>query len=125
LTHYPDAATPIEETLRALQRLLEQGKVRAIGSSNDSAEQLRHALDVAAREHLPRFEVHEPEYNLYDRGSYEGRLRDVCIAEGLGVITYFSLASGFLSGKYRSERDLGDSARASMVRKYLDARGMR
>jgi aryl-alcohol dehydrogenase-like predicted oxidoreductase len=125
LTHKPDARTPIDETLCAFERLIEQGKVRAIGSSNDSAAQLRRALDVAASQRLPRFEVQQPEYNLYDRSGYEGALRQLCIAEGLGVITYYSLASGFLSGKYRSSADLNQSVRGDGVRRYLDARGLR
>jgi aryl-alcohol dehydrogenase-like predicted oxidoreductase len=125
LSHYPDPATPIEETLRAYDRLIQQGKVRAIGSSNLDASQLREALNVASGKRLPRYEVHEPEYNLYDRGSYEGELRDLCISEGLGVIPYFSLASGFLSGKYRSTNDLTGSARGQAVSKYLDDRGFR
>jgi aryl-alcohol dehydrogenase-like predicted oxidoreductase len=125
LAHKPDPSTPIDETLRAFEQLMRQGKVRAIGSSNDTAAQLRQALDVAARQGLPRFEVQQPEYNLYDRGGYERALRELCIAEGLGVITYYSLASGFLSGKYRSSDDLKLSARGAGVAGYLDARGFR
>jgi aryl-alcohol dehydrogenase-like predicted oxidoreductase len=125
LAHKPDPDTPIEETLRAFERLVAQGKVGAIGSSNDTAAQLRQALDASAAQGLPRFEVQQPEYNLYDRNRYEGALRDLCIAEGLGVITYYSLASGFLSGKYRSHADLNVSARGGAVRRYLDARGFR
>jgi aryl-alcohol dehydrogenase-like predicted oxidoreductase len=125
LAHKPDPKTPIEETLRAFEALIAQGKARAIGSSNDTAAQLRQALDAAAQAGLPRYEVHQPEYNLYDRGSYEGPLRDLCIAQGLGVITYYSLASGFLSGKYRSEADLNVSVRGAGIRRYLDARGFR
>jgi aryl-alcohol dehydrogenase-like predicted oxidoreductase len=125
LTHRPDPDTPIEETLRAFERLIEQGKVRAIGSSNGSAAQLREALDTSAAKRLPRFEVHQPEYNLYDRASYEGPLRELCIAEGIGVITYYSLASGFLSGKYRSKEDLAKSVRGKGAGKYLNGRGFR
>lgn len=125
LTHRPDPDTPIEETLRAFESLIRSGKVRAIGSSNGDAAQLREALSAAAKNGLPRFEVHQPEYNLYDRSSYEGPLRDLCIAEGLGVIPYYSLASGFLSGKYRSAKDLDKSVRGQSVAKYLDARGLR
>lgn len=125
LTHRPDPQTPIEETLRAFESLIRQGKVRAIGSSNGGAAELKEALAVAARQGLPRFEVHQPEYNLYDRSSYEGPLRELCIAEGLGVIPYYSLASGFLSGKYRSKKDLDKSVRGQAVAKYLDARGLR
>ncbi len=125
LSHYPDPQVPIEETLRAYETLIQQGKVRAIGSSNYDAAQLRAALNVAAEKQLPRYEVHQPEYNLYDRAGFEGALRDLCLQEGLGVITYYSLASGFLSGKYRSEADLQQSARGTRVGKYLDARGVR
>jgi len=125
LSHYPDAATPVEETLLAYEHLIQQGKVKAIGCSNFDAAQLREALDVAAAKGLRRYEVLEPEYNLYARGKYEGALRDLCIAEGLGVIPYFGLASGFLTGKYRSKADLGKSVRGQRIEKYLDARGMR
>jgi aryl-alcohol dehydrogenase-like predicted oxidoreductase len=86
---------------------------------------LRGALGVAAKEGLPRYEVLQPEYNLYNRGKYEGDLRQLCIEEGLGVIPYFGLASGFLTGKYRSKADLGKSVRGQRIEKYLDARGMR
>jgi aryl-alcohol dehydrogenase-like predicted oxidoreductase len=125
LTHRPDAGTPIEETLRAFEELIRHGKIRAVGSSNGDATQLREALDTAKAKGLPRFEVHQPEYNLYDRKGYEGPLRDLCIAEGLGVITYYSLASGFLSGKYRSKDDLRKSVRGKGAGKYLDERGLR
>jgi aryl-alcohol dehydrogenase-like predicted oxidoreductase len=124
-SHWPDPTTPIEETLGAHQTLLRQGKVRAIGASNYSAAQLQEALSAAARLALPRYEALQPEYNLYSRDSFEGPLRDLCVREGLGVITYFSLASGFLTGKYRSPEDLGQSPRGQVVGKYLDARGMR
>lgn len=125
LSHWPDPATPHEETLGAYARLIRAGKVRYIGASNLDAGQLRAALDVAKLRDLPRYEVLQPEYNLYDRASYDGRLRELCMAEGLGVITYYSLASGFLSGKYRCEADLGKSPRGGGVRRYLDKRGLR
>jgi aryl-alcohol dehydrogenase-like predicted oxidoreductase len=125
LSHWSDPATPYEETLGAYARLLKAGKVRHVGASNLDAGQLRAALDVAKLRDLPRYEVLQPEYNLYDRASYDGKLRELCMAEGLGVITYYSLASGFLSGKYRSEADLGKSTRGGGVRKYLDGRGLR
>jgi aryl-alcohol dehydrogenase-like predicted oxidoreductase len=105
--------------------LLRAGKVRAIGSSNYSADGLRKALRVAKEKSLPRYEVEQPEYNLYDRASFEGPLRELCVAEGLGVITYYSLASGFLSGKYRSKDDFAASARGQGIAKYLNARGLR
>ena len=124
-SHWPDPATPHEETLRAYERLLKAGKVRAIGCSNFSAEQLEASL-AAAREHgLPTYQTLQPEYNLADRASYDGPLRDLALREGLGVITYYSLASGFLSGKYRSEVDLKQSARGRGVAKYLTPRGLR
>jgi aryl-alcohol dehydrogenase-like predicted oxidoreductase len=125
LSHYPDTATPIEETLGAYDTLLKQGKVRAIGCSNYDTAQLRAALDAATAGKLPRYTVLQPEYNLLDRAGFESSLRDLCIAEDLGVITYYSLASGFLSGKYRSAGDLGKSARGGRVEKYLNPRGMR
>jgi aryl-alcohol dehydrogenase-like predicted oxidoreductase len=125
LSHRPDAATPIEETLGAYQSLIQAGKVRAIGSSNSSAASLREALDTTAAKKLPRYEVEQPEYNLYNRNKFEGPLRELCIAEGLGAIVYYSLASGFLSGKYRSKADLSKSARGAGVEKYLNERGFR
>ncbi|MEY9167600.1 aryl-alcohol dehydrogenase-like predicted oxidoreductase [Sinorhizobium fredii] len=125
LSHWPDPETPYEETLAAYETLLGQGKVRAIGASNLDAGQLRDALDVAAARGLPRYDVLQPEYNLYDRAAYDGALRNLCLAEEIGVITYFSLARGFLSGKYRSHTDLEGSERGGGVEKYLDGRGMR
>jgi len=125
LSHWPDPATPYEETLGAYEKLLAKGKVRHVGCSNLDAGQLRAALDVASLRSLPRYEVLQPEYNLYDRSSFDGPLRDLCVAEDIGVITYFSLAKGFLSGKYRSEADLGQSPRGGGVKDYLNARGMR
>jgi aryl-alcohol dehydrogenase-like predicted oxidoreductase len=125
LSHFPDPETPIEETLRAYETLLRQGKVRAIGASNSSAAGLREALNAARDKGLPRYEVEQPEYNLYERAGFEGPLRDLCIAEGVGVITYYSLASGFLTGKYRSQADLGRSPRGQGVAEYLNARGLR
>jgi aryl-alcohol dehydrogenase-like predicted oxidoreductase len=125
LSHWPDESTPYEETLGAYQKLISEGKVRHVGASNLDAIQLAAALKVSKDKGLPRYDVLEPEYNLYDRSSYDGALRDLCMAEDIGVITYFSLASGFLSGKYRSEADLAKSARGEGVKKYLDARGLR
>ena len=125
LSHRPDAATPIEETLSAYEALIRAGKVRAIGASNSTVEGLRQALDAAAEKALPRYEVEQPEYNLYERKRFESGLRNLCLEAGLGVIVYYSLASGFLSGKYRSKADLGKSARGEAVEKYLNPRGMR
>jgi aryl-alcohol dehydrogenase-like predicted oxidoreductase len=125
LSHWPDPTVPYEETLGAYQRLIAKGKIRHAGASNLDAPQLRAALDVASLRSLPRYEVLQPEYNLYDRFSFEGPLAALCIAEEIGVITYFSLAKGFLSGKYRSKADLGKSPRGGGVGAYLDARGFR
>ncbi|WP_027231463.1 aldo/keto reductase [Phyllobacterium sp. UNC302MFCol5.2] len=125
LSHWPDPETPYEETLGAHAQLLKAGKVKSIGASNLDAQQLRAALDVSKETGLPRYDVLQPEYNLYDRKSYDGPLRDLCMAEDIGVITYFSLARGFLSGKYRSEADLGKSARGGGIKDYLNPRGFR
>lgn len=119
-SHFPDAKTPIEETLRAHESLIAAGKVRVIGASNYSTEQLREALDASKAQSLPRYAVVQPEYNLITRDRFEGALRDLCVAEGLGVITYYALAAGFLSGKYRSTADFGKSARGGSMQKYLD-----
>lgn len=125
LSHKPDTATPIEETLSAYEALIRAGKVRAIGASNSTVEGLRQALDTAEAKTLPRYEVEQPEYNLVERKRFESGLRDLCLQAGMGVIVYYSLASGFLSGKYRSKADLGKSARGAAVEKYLNPRGMR
>ncbi|KQY12662.1 aldo/keto reductase [Rhizobium sp. Root482] len=125
LSHRPDPETPYEETLRAYERLIGDGKVRHVGASNLDAGQLRDALDVSAANNLPRYDVLQPEYNLYDRAAFDGPLRNLCVSEEIGVISYFGLARGFLSGKYRSHKDLEGSARGSGVGKYLDGRGMR
>ncbi len=121
--HIDDAETPLDETLTAFGELIQQGKVRAIGASNYTAERLQAALDVSQQLNLPRYESLQPLYNLYDRQDYEADLEAVCQAAGLGVIPYSTLASGFLTGKYRSEADLGQSARGSRVRSYLNQRG--
>lgn len=123
-SHIHDDATPIEETLAAYQRLIEAGKVRAIGASNHSADQLASALRVSADGGLPRYEVLQPLYNLHDRADYESGLRELAIGEGLGVITYYSLASGFLTGKYRGAEDLGKSPRGGGMAGYLTERGL-
>ncbi len=124
-SHYPDPGTPIQETLEAYAQLIKQGKVRAIGASNYTAEQLSEALKVSQELGLPRYETMQPQYNLYDRSGYEGALERVCEQNGLGVISYYSLASGFLTGKYRSEGDLTKSPRGQGVKKYLNERGLR
>ncbi|UGX87193.1 aldo/keto reductase [Phyllobacterium meliloti] len=125
LSHWPDPETPYEETLSAYDTLLKAGKIKSIGGSNLDADQLRAALDVAKANGLPRYDVLQPEYNLYGRASFDGKLRDLCIAEEIGVISYFALARGFLSGKYRSEADLAQSQRGSGVKDYLNSRGYR
>jgi len=124
-SHTDDRETPLQETLETYAKLIQQGKVRAIGASNYSAERLSQALEVSRERRYPRYETLQPEYNLYDRAGYETELEAVCEARGLGVIPYFSLASGFLTGKYRSEKDLSNRARGSMVKKYLNDRGLR
>ena len=124
-SHKADDDVPVAETLGAYAKLIEAGKVRAIGASNYGAGQLEAALRTATDKSLPRYEALQPEYNLYDRASYDGPLRDLAIREGLGVIPYFSLAAGFLTGKYRSKADLGQSPRGGGIAKYLDARGDR
>ena len=124
--HIDDSETPLEETLAGFGELIKQGKVRAIGASNYSPHRLTEALKVSKAAGLPRYQCLQPHYNLYDRADFEEQLEALCLKENIGVISYYSLASGFLSGKYRSEKDLSKSAaRGQGVRKYLDARGMR
>ena len=125
LSHWPDPETPYEETLGAFDKLVRSGKVRAIGTSNLNAKQLRDSFDAATAHSLPRYDVLQPEYNLYDRAGFENDLRDFTISEDIGVITYFSLAKGFLSGKYRSAADLEKSERGERVKAYLNERGFR
>jgi aryl-alcohol dehydrogenase-like predicted oxidoreductase len=124
-SHWDDESTSFDETLEAYATLIAQGKVRAIGASYLSAERLPQALDVSARSGLPRYMTLQPPYNLYDRATFEGPLADLCIREGIGVISYFALAAGFLTGKYRSEADFAKSARGAGMSKYLNSRGSR
>jgi len=125
-SHKDDPETPQEETLEAYAELIRQGKVRAIGASNFSAERLRESLRVSGESGLPRYESLQPLYNLYDRAAFEAELEPLCLEEHVGVINYYALASGFLSGKYRSEADLGKSARGGGIgKKYLNERGFR
>ena len=124
-SHRDDPDTPLDETLQAYAQLMEQGKVRAVGASNYSPERLSYALTLSRRHELPRYECLQTEYNLYDRAEYEERLEDVCIENGLGVLSYFSLASGFLTGKYRSAADVANKARGDFVKKYMNDRGLR
>jgi len=125
--HEDDESVPLEATLAAFGHLIEQGKVRAIGASNYSAARLRDALDISAQYKLPRYESLQPEYNLYDRAGYEAELEPLVRERELGVISYYSLASGFLTGKYRSADDADKSSArgASVVRRYLNSRGLR
>ena len=124
-SHADDPDTPLEETLEAYDQLIKQGKIRAIGASNYSAERLAQSLEVSEQTGYPRYESLQPLFNLYDRIGYEKELEPLCREKGLGVISYFSLASGFLSGKYRSKDDLSNRARGSFVEKYLNERGFR
>ncbi|PQM28220.1 alcohol dehydrogenase [Sphingopyxis lindanitolerans] len=121
--HKDDPDVPLDEMLGAFGELIDAGTVRAIGASNYSAERLGEALRVADDKGLPRFTVVQPELNLLDRAQYEGALQRLCIDEGLGVITYFSLASGYLSGKYRGIDDLGKSPRGARVGPYMEGNG--
>jgi aryl-alcohol dehydrogenase-like predicted oxidoreductase len=123
--HQDDPETPLEETLEAFAELIKQGKVRAIGASNYSAERLNEALEASNRHGFPRYESLQPLYNLYDREEYETKLEPICQKNSLGVIPYYALASGFLTGKYRSEADLSKSARGQGIKKYLNERGFR
>ncbi len=124
-SHTDDADTPIEETLGAFAELIAQGKVRAIGASNYKADRFAHALEIGKKSRLPRYESLQPLYNLYDRADFEAELEPLCLKEGIGVINYFPLASGFLSGKYRSERDVEQRPRARILKKYVNERGFK
>jgi aryl-alcohol dehydrogenase-like predicted oxidoreductase len=123
--HSDDSGTPLEETLAAFSELIAAGKVRAIGASNYTAPRLSEALATSARLGVPRYESLQPLYNLMDRAAYETELEPLCRAQGLGVINYYGLASGFLTGKYRSEADLAKSPRGPGCKRYLNARGHR
>ena len=126
LAHQDDADVPMAETLGAFARLIEAGKVRAIGASNFNADRFADALDVSKQNHLPRYEVLQPEYNLVSRVDYEKDFEPLIRRENIGVISYYGLASGFLSGKYRSAADLAkSSARGGAVKKYLNPHGLR
>jgi aryl-alcohol dehydrogenase-like predicted oxidoreductase len=124
--HQDDPSVPLEETLGAFQRLIEAGKVRAIGASNYTAARLAEAFKVSGDQALPRYEVLQPLYNLYARADYESALEPLCVEQQIGVVTYFALASGFLSGKYRTLEDAAKSARGKgVVAKYLNERGLK
>ena len=124
-SHRPDPETSYEETLATYDGLMKAGKIRAFGCSNFDARLVAEAQDSARINALPAYQTLQPEYNLYDRAGYDGPLRDLAIRLGLGVIPYYSLASGFLTGKYRTEADLGQSPRGGGVKKYLTPRGLR
>jgi aryl-alcohol dehydrogenase-like predicted oxidoreductase len=124
-SHHDDESVPQAETMGIYAELIAAGKVRTIGASNFTAERLQSALEVSRRENLPRYQTLQPEYNLYDRAGYERTLEAVCVTHGLGVIPYFSLASGFLSGKYHSAEEAASRPRAGMLKKYFNERGMR
>jgi aryl-alcohol dehydrogenase-like predicted oxidoreductase len=124
-SHIDDGNTPQEETLEAYAQLVEQGKIRVIGASNYSAQRLQEAMHVSQQYHYPRYQSLQPEYNLYDRSDFESTLEPVCVEHGLGVICYFSLASGFLTGKYRSPQDTSKSVRGASMKKYMNERGFR
>ena len=125
-SHCDDVTVQFEETLGAYQKLIAQGKVRAIGASNHSAARLAEALEVSRRTGLPRYEVLQPQYNLYARSEYEKDLEPLCLEHNIGVVSYFALASGFLTGKYRTPSDAAKSKRGDgVVAKYLNERGLR
>ena len=123
--HRDDADTPMEETLSAFGELIKAGKVRAIGASNFKANRLAEALQTSAAKGLPRYESLQPWYNLYDRAEFERDLAELCRRENIGVIPYFALASGFLTGKYRTEKDLEGKARSYRVKDMMNERGFR
>jgi aryl-alcohol dehydrogenase-like predicted oxidoreductase len=124
-SHADDPDTPLEETLEAYAQLIREGKVRAIGASNYDAKRLTRALEVSERNGYPAYQSLQPQYNLYDRADYEKNLELLCLEKGLGVLPYFPLASGFLTGKYRSKKDLAGRAREEYAKKYLVDRGFR
>ena len=121
--HRDDPNTAMEETLSAFQTLIQQGKIRVIGSSNYSADRLALALDTSKKLGLPRYETHQPQYSVVERTEFEGPLQDLCVAQNLSVIGYYSLASGFLTGKYRHRSDMEGRLRGARVEKYLNDKG--
>lgn len=124
-THFDDVETPVEETLEAYAQLQKEGKIRWIGTSNMSPERILTSLEASAAKGLPRYETLQPHYNLYAREKYETQYESLALENGLGVITYFSLESGFLTGKYRTKEDLGKSPRGGDMDKYFDERGLK
>ena len=124
-SHVDDKTTPFEETFATYETLIKQGKIRAIGASNTDAPRLAEALKVSAAKKLPRYETLQPLYNLSDRADFETASQPLCVKENVAVIPFFALASGFLTGKYRTKEDLAKHARGSRVEKYLNERGLR
>jgi aryl-alcohol dehydrogenase-like predicted oxidoreductase len=125
-SHRDDHSAPMDETLRAYADLIREGKVRAIGASNFTAQRLKQALDMSQKLKLPRYETLQPKYNLYDRSEFEDSLEEPCLKDEIGVIPFYALANGFLSGKYRSAADFGKSAaRGSRMGSYLNGRGLK
>jgi aryl-alcohol dehydrogenase-like predicted oxidoreductase len=121
--HKDDESVPQEEVLAAFGALARAGKIRTLGASNFSAARLKSALDIAARDGLPRYEVLQPEYNLVARATFEGDLRALCLAQNIGVIPFYGLAAGFLTGKYRTPADLGQSIRGGRMAELLEGKG--
>ncbi|MGY8914289.1 MAG: aldo/keto reductase [Flavobacteriales bacterium] len=122
-THWDDNKTPVEETLEAYEKLIDQGKVRYIGASNLSPERLQASLNAAENSNLPKYEVFQPEYSLMVRDKFEGDIREICEKNNLGVTSYFSLASGFLTGKYSSVEDIKGTSREPFLKDYFNDRG--
>ncbi len=124
-SHYDDPPTPVAETLETYGELVKEGKVRLIGASNFTPERLLQSLEASKQHGYPSYQTLQPLYNLYDREVFEKELEPICVEHGIGVISYYSLASGFLTGKYRSEEDLSKSARGAGNKKYLNEKGFR
>ena len=124
-SHFDDEITPVEETMEAYFQLIKEGKVIATGTSNMSPERLKQSLDSSRQNNMPTYETLQPHYNLYDRETYEKNYEHICVENNLGVICYFPLASGFLTGKYRSEKDFTKSVRGGSMSKFMNDRGMR
>jgi len=122
--HEDDPQTPLDVTLAAFDRLIQAGKVRAIGASNYSAARLAQATEISGKQGLAHYSALQPQYNLLDRDQFEGALQNLCVAQGIAVVPYYGLASGFLTGKYRTKADLSGKARGSAAEKYLNAFGL-
>ncbi len=122
-SHRDDLVTPVEETMEAHAQLVKAGKIRVVGASNFDAKRMKASLQESAKAGIPRYETLQPNYSLVERGEFEGDVQKLCVAEGVSVIPYYSLASGFLTGKYRSEADVGNAPRGAGVKKYLNPKG--